>query len=110
MALKARAEGESLLHAAGRGADLCEVRRALALLCDPENGMQLHANHNPGWPYKTFAGTDIEGMAGWVQQNEAAIVVYYTLNPCEPSLTVDQKAPHTLRRRWLLLQCAEVQG
>jgi hypothetical protein len=88
---------------AGRAADTAEVKRALRILAEPRHGIQLQAA--PGWgnDFGTFAGTDVEAMAAWVQARPNAEGVYFALNPVAATLSHAVKNGDPVCRRWLLI-------
>jgi hypothetical protein len=94
-----------LLRATGRDSravDTAEVSRALAVLADPEAGVQLQCS--PAWRHRTFAGGDSLAATRWAaQQGEMAAGVYYALNPVPVGLVGKVKVADVLRRRWLLV-------
>ena len=81
--------------------DLAEVRHSLAVLADPEHGIQLQAA--PYWAFRTFAAADLEKATEWVKEQESATGIYYALNPVPPSLADRVKNGDVLKRRWLLV-------
>ena len=88
----------------GKTPDLDEVRRALAVLCDPAHGVQLHCSFSrKHWECRTFRGDDLDGMLGWVGERAHALGVYYSLNPCVPTLAAQMKNEDAIHRRWLLI-------
>jgi hypothetical protein len=91
--------------AAGTGTapDLDEVRRALAVLADPEAGIQLQ--RGPHFDHQTFAGTDLDGMCAWVAEHGSSAHpgIYYSLNSIPPDLGHNLKSADVLKRRWLFI-------
>jgi hypothetical protein len=87
----------------GQAPDLDEVRRALAVLADPEQGIQLQ--RGPHFDYQTFAGTDLDGMCAWVAEHggSAHPGIYYSLNPILVDLGHNLKSADVLTRRWLFV-------
>lgn len=81
--------------------DAEEVRRALSLLADSDNGIQLHAS--PSWACQTFSGSDIDAATCWVDDHADADGIYYTLNNISPTLATGAKNADIIRRRWLLI-------
>ena len=83
--------------------DAEEVRRALAVLADPEHGIQLQAA--PGWGdrSKTFHAADLDGMVAWVKEQADATGVYYVTNPVPLTLGTGAKGEHVIRRYWFLI-------
>lgn len=105
-----RAEGHGR-----RAPDLAEVRRALALLADPEAGVQLQYApfHSGSWKTFSLPGclgghpgpqAGVEAACAWVGEiGRSATGVYYALNPVPVDLDHSLRVADVLRRRWLLV-------
>ena len=93
MAFTLRVRGNSRI-------DADEVRRALAVLADPQHGIQLQVA--PYWAWRTFASADLDGAIAWLKE-QTPTGVYYALNPVPPGLTKRVVNADPLCRRWLLV-------
>ena len=78
-----------------RPQDAAEIRRALAILADPERGVQLQAA--PHWAFATFAGGDLDGATAWAAGQDTAEGVYYALNPVPVTLAQSLRVADVLR-------------
>jgi len=87
----------------GRGVDAQEVRRALALLADPQLAIQLQYAPFHGQSFRTFAGDDLDAAVAWVEANAGAQAVYYALNPVPRGLGRSLRTTDVVYRRWLLV-------
>lgn len=79
-----------------------EVRRAAAVLFDPDFGVQIQALPSARWI--TCDGNDLEGIAK--AANELAPGqrgVYWTLCPCPRGMAAAMKSSAAVQRRWLLI-------
>ncbi len=86
-----------------RAPDLVEVRRAASVLFDPAQGVQIQGLPSGRW--RICRGGDQEAIAKaaeWFSDDKG---VYFSLNPCDPSLTRPVKASLMQSRRWLLIDC-----
>jgi hypothetical protein len=82
--------------------DPAQVRRALALLADPEHACELRALPSGRWI--VCAGADLDGLAAAAERLADDASVYYALNPVLPGLGHPTRAGDVLRRRWLLIE------
>lgn len=89
----------------GRGVDAREVRRALALLADPANAIQLQYAPFHGQSHRTFPGTPsgLDDATQWVKQHGSARALYYALNPVPVGFAGQVTCAAVLSRRWLLV-------
>lgn len=90
------------MRAAGsvRLPDLTEVRRALAILADPENGCEIRGL--PGGTSFVHKGDDLDGLCAAAQKLADRKGVYYALNPI-PLNASRANSGNVLRRRWVLI-------
>jgi hypothetical protein len=86
-----------------REQDAPEVRRALALLADPESSLQLHYAPFHKESFKTFESGDLDGMVEWVCRQTSAVGVYYSLGTVSPGLDRNQRDSDIVTRRWFLV-------
>ncbi len=77
-----------------------QVRRALALLADPNHGIELRA-----LPFgKSVTGRfDDPKLLAFCDQHTDATGIYYTLNPVKTDLNKAANVPDILHRRWLMV-------
>src|SRR5262249_15752540 len=87
----------------GSAPDLSEVRRALAVLADPEHGCQLQRAPFHKEAFATFQGTDLDGMCAWVESQAHSEAIYFAINPVGQNLNQYALVPHIISRRWLFL-------
>src|SRR5437868_1027291 len=95
-----------VLRATGGAAGACdthEVYRALAVLADPNAGMQLQYKPFHNESYRTFPGDDLDAMAEWARQHEGKESIYYALNPVPVGLAHSLNNGDVLRRHNLLI-------
>ena len=94
-----------LLKASGGGPshDMAEVRRALAVLLDPQQWVDI--TWAPAWSGKAFSGADIDGVCEHVRGLASAKGVYWSLNACRPGLEHNLRVRDVVGRRWLMLDC-----
>jgi hypothetical protein len=100
-----------VLRATGGAAGACdthEVYRALAVLADPNAGMQLQYKPFHNESYRTFAGDDLDAMAEWARQHEGKQSIYYALNPVPAELARSLNNGDVLRRHNLLIDLDRV--
>lgn len=78
-----------------------EVRRALALLVDPDHFVQIQAL--PSARYKFCRGGDLEAMVRATAELSGEKGVYFSLNPLRGGLEKAARNLDVLSRRWLLI-------
>ena len=82
--------------------DLAEVRRALAVLADPGQGVELRGL--PSGRSRVHPGSDLDGLCRSAAELADGTGVYWTLNPSRHKEgTRATRTRDVLRRRWLLL-------
>lgn len=92
---KQKAIGSSI----GMVADVDEVRRALQLFADPENGCELRALQSGA--HRTLPGLDIDGLVRAAGDLPGGIGLYFVLNPIPATLKKSASDQAVIRRRWL---------
>lgn len=88
-----------------RGIDAQEVRRALALLADPLNAIQLQYMPFHSRNHQTFAGTPagLDAAVKWMTEQGGKQAWYYVLNPLPTGYSRQAICEDVLHRRWLLV-------
>lgn len=94
MAFRGRATGST-----AESGDSDAVRRAIRLIADPVAAIEIRVL--PAGKTRTFASTDLDGIAAYVASHEAYTGIYYALNPVPLGTTA--KVSTVLNRRWLLI-------
>ncbi len=87
----------------GTGVDVDEIRRALAVLVDPEHGVELRGL--PSGRSRVHLGSDLDGLCRSAEELSDGAGVYWTLNPLRRGMAPDRAArvADVVSRRWLLL-------
>jgi hypothetical protein len=86
-----------------------DLRRALALVADPEHGLELRGL--PSGRSRVRPSTDLEGLVDAAQSLADDRGVYYCLNPVSPTMgDRGAKAQDVIKRRWLLIDADAVRG
>lgn len=85
----------------GMVADEAELRRALAILADPDGYCQIVAL--PTAKSSTLRGNDTDGLVAAAHSMPAGGGVYLEINPVREGLTTKAKAADVVWRRWLFL-------
>jgi hypothetical protein len=88
--------------------DLIEVRRALALLVDPDHSVELRAL--PSGRSRNHLGGDLDGLVASAVELGDEKGLYFGLNPnsIAPGSNRAAKKADVIRRRWLLIDCDPV--
>jgi hypothetical protein len=81
--------------------DEAEVRRAIALFADPENGCEIRGLTSGA--HKTFLGTSIDELTAAVRDMPDGIGVYFVVNPVKFDLDKAASDGNILKRRWLYI-------
>lgn len=88
-----------------RGIDAQEVRRALGLLADPMNAIQLQYKPFHRNNHATFPGTPegLDEATKWVSEHAGKLAFYYVHNPLPVGFNRQATIPDVLYRRWLFM-------
>jgi putative DNA primase/helicase len=92
------------LRATGQGrasVDVGEVKRALAVLADPEYGVQIQSLPFGSW--RIVRGNDLDAAVRAAEELSDGKGVYYSLNPCDAKRTEPIRATAMLCRRNMLV-------
>jgi hypothetical protein len=91
-----------------RGVDAAEVYRALALLADPDHGVELRGL--PSGRSRVMPADDLDGLAAAAEELGDDRGVYYCLNPVPAGLGHAARVGDVIRRRWLLVDVDPVKA
>lgn len=90
-----RAQGSSI----GMIADEVEMRRAVELFADPDNGFELRAL--PTGVRRTFKGDNVEDICKAAGELPSGFGIYFTVNPIPSTLNKSAADKDVLCRRWI---------